>query len=377
MIVCSGCQRQQPGSDTLCLACIEDLSSWLRQIPDLYAELGSVRLPGSVRVAGPQTKTSAVHAPAPIRLEVFDLHDRGVVFAKLEVWAGQGGDVREMCNRLRRNLLSVPLWEPHDAGDFYRTIKALCRELGRVVGEPEDKPVGKCAQPDAEGFQCRGPLFRTVDGAAVYCRRCGDKPELQQQSAWVTLEQCATVIGKPIETVRTWYKRGRLGYAARWVDHAQTQPGWTEPIGPQPPRRAWLPTAVRLANGASTTVQHSSDNVNHGSGAELSPRSESGLRAVASSGHCSGSDADVLGRVAPGNVTPSVDASAGKAVAPDPSGCAPEPDPLTGFGRGKGPSTAAQPPKSAPSRGGQVWAGDETPSVETMPSGTATDGVSP
>lgn len=328
MTTCSGCQRQQPGTDTLCLACIEDLSAWLRQIPDLYDELAHVRLPGSVRAAGPQTKTSAVHAPAPVRLEVLDLHDRGAVFAKLEVWAGQVGDVCDMCERLRHNLLSVPLWPAQESGDFYRTIKALCRELGRVVGEPQELPIGKCARPDPEGFQCRGQLFRTQDGHAVYCRRCGDKPELKEQEAWVTLEQCARVIGKPIETVRTWYKRGRLGFDPRWTDHARTQPGWTEPIGPQPPRKAWLPTAVRLANGATTTFPHSSDSVNHGSGAELSPLDRNQdcppVRGPAAAmqrvGARLGSDADVLGQAeGPGNVTPPDVATSGKAVAPDPT----------------------------------------------------------
>jgi len=324
---CSGCRRQQPGADTLCLACIEDLSAWLRQIPDLYDELAHVRLPGSVRSAGPSVNSPPVYAAAPVRLEVLDLADRGVVFAKLEVWTGPVGDVREMCDRLRRNLLSVPLWNPQDTADFFRVIKSLCRELGRAVGEPQEQPVGKCARPDVEGFQCRGQLLRTQDGAAVYCRRCGDKPELKEQEAWVTLEQAARICGKPIETVRTWYKRGRLGFDPRWTDHAKEQPGWTEPIGPQPFRKAWLPSAVRLANTATTTMPHASGSVNHGSGAELSPGSNAGLRSRQTLGHSSGSDADVLGQMPPsgsslgslGNVTPSVDASAGKAVAPDPS----------------------------------------------------------
>lgn len=325
MISCSGCKRQQPGVDVLCLACIEDLNAWLRQIPDLYDELHAVRLPGSVRMVGPQTgRRSASHPPAPTRLEVVDLLDRGVVVAKLEVWATFTGTVSEMCDNLRHHLLSVTMLSAQDAGDFYRTIRALCRDLGRTVGEPDDdKPIGKCSRPIDGDELCRGQLLRTQDGRAVYCRRCGDKPELKEQGAWVTLEQAARVVGKPIETVRTWYKRGRLGYRAEWVDHAKPHVGWTEPIGPQPPRMAWLPTVSRLANAATTTVQHSSGIVNHGSGAELSLEPNAGLRSRQTFGFNSGSDADVLGRVVSGqnrgNVTPRVDASAGKAVAPDPS----------------------------------------------------------
>lgn len=271
MISCSGCKRQQPGVDVLCLACIEDLNAWLREIPDLYDELNHVRLPGSVRTTGPSVRTSGGGSAAPVRLEVVDLLDRGGVIQKLEVWAGgELGTVREMCDNMRHHLFSVTMLSAQDAGDFYRTIKALCRDLGRTVGEPQDQPVGKCSRPIDGDRLCRGQIFRSVTAAGVVCRRCGDKPELREQEVWVTLEQAARVIGKPIETVRTWYKRGKLGYWPQWLDHAKTQPGWSEPIGPQPPRMAWLPTAARLANGVTTTVPHSSGMVNHGSGAELS-----------------------------------------------------------------------------------------------------------
>lgn len=255
MISCSGCNRQQPGVDVLCLACIENLNAWLREIPDLYDELNHVRLPGSVRTSGPSTKVSATHSPAPVRLEVVDLLDRGGAFQRLAAWAGgELGTVREMCDNMRHHLLSVTMLSARDAGDFYRTIRALCRDLGRTVGEPQDQSVGKCSRPDPDGVLCRGPLFRSVTAAGVVCRRCGDKPELKEQEVWVTLQQAATVTGVPIETVRTWYKRGHVG--------------WGPPIAPG---RCWLPIVVRrAAEGRTTTVPHSSGMVNHGSGAELS-----------------------------------------------------------------------------------------------------------
>lgn len=320
MTTCSGCQRQQPGTDVLCLACIEDLSAWLRQIPDLFSELDHVRLPGSVPNPGPRTRSKSPSGSAsPVRLEVLDLLDRGVVFDKLEAWAGPGGDVTEMCDRLRHHLFSVHLLSQQEASDFYRCIKGLCRDLGRVVGEPQELPIGKCSRPDADGFQCRGQLFRTTGGNAVYCRRCGDKPELKQQAAWVTLQQAATLVGKPIETVRTWYKRGRLGYRPQWLDHSSVLSRWSEPIGPQPPRMAWLPTAVRLANEPSTTLQHSSGSVNHGSGAELSAATRGNVASPKQPSISQDSDADVLGRVAPGTVTPLAVATAGTVAASDPS----------------------------------------------------------
>jgi hypothetical protein len=270
---CKGC-RQQQTNDALCLACIEDLSAWLRSIPDLYAELDSVRLPGSVRGGGGRV-TSRSGSPSPVRLEIVDLLDRGETLRRLWDWCGpadKGLDVRAICDGFRHHLLGI-VTEPW-AGDFWRAMRSLCRDLGRAVGEPEDRAIGKCSNPTDAGL-CRGQLFRTEDGAAVYCRRCGDKPELTDAAVWVSLEQAARLIGRPLETVRTWYKRGRLTWSASWTWElppplAATYGVWSCPIGPQPFRAAWLPAAVRLANGAATTLPPASGIVNHGSGAELS-----------------------------------------------------------------------------------------------------------
>jgi hypothetical protein len=272
---CKGC-RQQQTNDALCLVCIEDLSAWLRQIPDLYHELGSVRLPGSVRHEGPRARSSSTGSAAPVRLAVVDLLDRGETLRRLWDWTDQRLlDVQAICDGFRHHLLSIVTedW----AGDFWRAMRALCRDLGRTVGEPEERPVGKCSKPVEDSDElCRGQLFRTADGAAVYCRRCGDKPELLEAQVWVSLEQAARLVGRPLETVRTWYKRGKLGWSADWTWElppplATTYGRWSQTIGPQPFRMAWLPAAVRLANAGVTTLPRSSGIVNHGSGAELSP----------------------------------------------------------------------------------------------------------
>lgn len=274
MQTCKGC-RQQQTNDALCLVCLDDLSAWLRSIPDLYAELGSVRLPGSVRSPGPSSYRTALTAGAsPVRLEVVDLLDRGETLGRLWDWTDERHlDVRAICGGFRHHLLSIVTedW----AGDFWRAMRALCRDLGRVVGEVEDRPVGKCSEP-ADGGLCRGQLFRTADGAAVYCRRCGHKPDLLAAQVWVSLEQAARLVGKPLETVRTWYKRGRLTWSREWdwelpPPLATTYGYWSGPIGPQPFRMAWLPAAVRLADGSVTTLPPRGDTVNHGLGAEPSP----------------------------------------------------------------------------------------------------------
>ena len=317
MQTCKGC-RQQQTNDALCLVCLDDLSAWLRSIPDLYHELSSVRLPGSVSQPGPRQRSSSTASAAPVRLEVLDLLDRGETLRRLWEWTDDKHfDVRAICDGFRHHLLSIVTF--NWAGDFYRAMRALCRDLGRAVGEVEDRPVGKCSEPIGDEI-CRGQLFRTADGTAVYCRRCGSKPDLLAAQVWVSLEQAARLVGRPIETVRTWYKRGRLTWPAIWLDHEDPSAGWSGPIGPQPFRMAWLPSAVRLADGSVTTLPPRGDTVNHGLGAEPSPHTGQ----PGTAGLCSGPDADVLGREAgaltqPGNVTLSTVATVGKAVAPDPS----------------------------------------------------------
>lgn len=244
---CKGC-RQQQTNETLCLRCIEDLSFYLREIPVLYAELNSVRLPGSIHRPGPWTcRLSSTASPSPVRLEVLDLLDRGETMARLKQWTDTGTTVPGICGGFSNHLLATAA-EPW-AGDFYRAMKGLYRDLSRAVGESEEQPVGKCPEPVGDEI-CRGRLYRAEAGG-VYCRRCGHKPEIVDQQVWVTAREAATIVGKPIETVRTWYKRGRVG--------------WGPPIAVG---LGWLPVIVRRAQLATVPP---SGNLNHGSRAEPSP----------------------------------------------------------------------------------------------------------
>lgn len=226
-----------------------------------------------------------------------DLLDQGGVLARLLKWTDSANSVSGICSEFRSHLLTAAA-EPW-AGDFYRDMRALCRDLGRAVGQPEERPVGKCASIRGDE-PCRGQLLR-LDHGGVYCRRCGDKPALTSREVWLTDRETALAVGRPLETIRTWIKRGRAGFPSPIWAAGQ----WSSPIGPAPSRRAWLPTAVVLA-----TLPQTSAIVNHGSRAELSTDSL-------------GSDADVLaqevGRLTqPGTVTPSASRGAGKAVAPIP-----------------------------------------------------------
>jgi hypothetical protein len=294
---CKGCREQQT-NETLCLVCIEDLSFYLREIPLLFEELGSVRMPGSVSQRGPWTsRTNLIASPSPVRLEVVDMLDRGETLSRLLEWTDTGSDVTAICDGFRAHLLSTAS-EPW-AGDFFRAMRNLCRDLGRAVGQPEEQPVGKCPEPVGDTDElCRGQLYRAEAGG-VYCRRCGTKPEIIDQQVWVTAREASVIVGKPIETVRTWFKRGRVG--------------WGPPMAPN---LGWLPIIVRRAQLATVPP---SGNLNHGSRAELSAASDGNVTARRSGATAWGSDADVLGRVAPGNVTLSEVATSGKAAAPDPS----------------------------------------------------------
>lgn len=243
---CKGCREQQT-TEPLCLSCIENLNHWLREIPLLYSELDSVRLPGSVRSGGGRV-TSRTGSPSPVRLEVVDLLDRGETLARLLKWTDTGYDVGAICDGFRSHLFTIvgEDWAP----DFWRDMRSLVRDLGRAVGQSEDRPVGKCPNP-RDGELCRGQLFRAAAGG-VYCRRCGFKPSIVDQEVWVTAREAAAIVGKPIETVRTWFKRGRVG--------------WGPPVAPN---LGWLPIIVRRA--AVATLPQPSVIVNHESRAEPSP----------------------------------------------------------------------------------------------------------
>jgi hypothetical protein len=191
-----------------------------------------------------------------------DLLDRGETLARLREWTDTGADVAAICDGFRMHLLSTAA-EPW-AGRFFHAMRTLCRDLGRAVGQPEERPVGKCSRPVDGDELCRGQLMRSESGTA-YCRRCGDKPDAVEQPVWVTAREAALITGKPIETIRTWIKRGQAGYRPAWANHGDSSAGWSCPIGPAVPNKIWLPTALVLA----TMPQRAT--VNHGSRAKLSP----------------------------------------------------------------------------------------------------------
>jgi hypothetical protein len=305
MSTCSGCKQQELIlAEQLCLSCVEQLAEWLRMIPVLFGELDDVRLPGSVRQSGPYAKTSSTGSAAPVRLAVVDLLDRGEVLQRLQ-GAWPGGEwfttVTNACTWYRQHLLS--LVAELEIPELFRVVRGLVRDLGRVVGEPEEMPVGKCSQPvGSDGELCRGQLFRREAGG-VLCRRCGDLPEMRTQAVWCTVQHAAMVTGRPVKTIRTWARR----YSPLRV--------WCPPMASG---LVFLPHVVELAERVATTLPHGSDSLNPGSGAEPS-RHPGEAHPAAVVAKAEGSDPDVLGRVAPGNVTPAGSVDPGKSAVPDPT----------------------------------------------------------
>lgn len=255
MKTCTACREQQT-NEYLCLACIEDLNFYLREIPVLYDELDSVRLPGSLQLIGPRTsRPSSVAPPSPVRLEVLDLLDGGEVIARLMKWTDLSLSPGALCAGFRSHLLATAA-EPW-AGDFHRDMKGLCRDLGRAVGQPQEQSVGKCSEPTVVPLElCRGALYRAEAGG-VYCRRCGHKPELKTRQVWVSCQHAAMVTGRPLKTIRTWRDRRRVSRGR---------------LPMQDPAMVWLPDVIGLAERVVATVPQSSAIVSPGSGAELSSR---------------------------------------------------------------------------------------------------------
>lgn len=180
-------------SGYLCDPCRDRLDSWLANtgIPEDYALLGFVALPGSVEKA-PGSKTGKrADPPAPVRVEVLDLVDdrqgwrsdgttdgRGVL-GLIESWGRLVREERGMriptapatltgeCAFLHKQLdwLCSRPW----IDEMYHEIRAAARELSTAIGYPWPQPIGRCPELD-----CGEPLWMPPEGAnAVICGKCG------------------------------------------------------------------------------------------------------------------------------------------------------------------------------------------------------------
>jgi hypothetical protein len=225
----------------LCPRCLDRLEHWLRDIPDSYALLPVVQEHGTVPGNPESAKTKQPDAPAPMRLEVTDLLDtrdgRGAL-GVVHAWAQLIRDERRLparrchCDHARpthgqgrghdkghctaagcgcrtytpgpyyvhaetRLILAHLDWcgQQEFAGDLYRELKDLTRQMSDTIGDYRARPVGKCAawidRPGAPlQVLCGGALVMDRDKQGVVCLGCG-----KEYAADAGLRELGLIVG--------------------------------------------------------------------------------------------------------------------------------------------------------------------------------------
>lgn len=214
IIYCAnGCTRGIPDTDEripittdppslLCRRCEDNIATWLTEIVERHQLLPEFIEPGSVPKDPDVVVPKRTEAPAPMRLEVIDLLDTrrgrkwlGLIPARDMRGAVGTLHVYAQIIREERNLAPLKGWptvasetaliqrhrlwafEQEWAGgpdSLTSELRALHRDLGRAVGIPTPRPVGKCPviPDDDQDEACEAPLFPSRQGG-VYCPRCG------------------------------------------------------------------------------------------------------------------------------------------------------------------------------------------------------------
>jgi hypothetical protein len=196
-------QTQPPA--LICDDCEDRLRTWLREIPDLYAQLPLFWLPGSTEPDPDKRATTRTDAPTPLRLVVTDLTDqrRGRIWQGTEPTIdrrGTLGVLNVQARHMREDRTMIPVNHPTVAGEshqlavnvawliqqtwisydhdtdtpgLYDEIKRLHRDMSNTIGEYAPRPVANCTHETDEGA-CGGPLLPARLGG-VFCPRCHDK----------------------------------------------------------------------------------------------------------------------------------------------------------------------------------------------------------
>jgi hypothetical protein len=197
----NGNPTQVDADRRLCGKCQEDLASWLKDIPTVYALLPAVLEPGTVDRNPDARTTRSSFAAAPMRLDVIDLLDtrRGIHAGAVQPTKSQdftdarrgalgtlsdlsaevaelrditppASDISSNCTFLKRHLEWISRHEI--AGHVHTEVKALNRTLCDAIGDYRPHPVGRCnLTPDDQEKPCDGPLLANRYGG-VRCSRC-------------------------------------------------------------------------------------------------------------------------------------------------------------------------------------------------------------
>jgi hypothetical protein len=202
----------------LCAHCEDQLTRWLKEIPNHYALLPTFLQHGTTDSNPDSKATKRSEAAAPMRLEIIDLLDtrlgrkwqglavtddrRGTLGTLLaitgEIHDGrnltgeQPTNVTAACNYITRHMLWLITQEW--VGDTYSELRKLHRSLSDAVGIYRPKPVGKChVIPEDAEEPCGGPLMASPYGG-VRCPRCEstwDATHLRQLGLAITAQEPA------------------------------------------------------------------------------------------------------------------------------------------------------------------------------------------
>lgn len=174
-------------SSYLCTRHADELVEALRELPDLYAEVGEHLVPSRAAWGEIVSTRSAAGPRSPVNEDVIDTVNWGRAAEVIRLWrtdvrrvrwphrgAGPLGTLGEDCAWLVHQVDWIVTAYPA-AGDLAREVWTLDTQARSVVGDPRPRRqrLGLCvAVTDDEGTVC-GAVLSRLPGETVRCRWCG------------------------------------------------------------------------------------------------------------------------------------------------------------------------------------------------------------
>ena len=174
-VPCAVCDK--PARERVHRGCRERIEADLRELPDLYRQLGPALVPGR---RGADGRTGTKTAPLPCSLDALDLLGRGGIEGVVGGWA------RDLCERERWDIpqfgtiVAIVDWS---CGvlvlnlamicDEHPAVREMAQELRQIAGQAQRIVTGE-KPPRRIGVQCScGHTLRvTLDTAGVKCPAC-------------------------------------------------------------------------------------------------------------------------------------------------------------------------------------------------------------
>jgi hypothetical protein len=174
-MACAICDR--PARQRVHPACRDRIAANLRELPQLYRQLGDALQPGR---RGGDGRTGSRSAPLPCNPEALDLRSRGGIEGVVGGWA------RDLCERERwdipayQSVQAVVDWSCsillHNLGvlcDEHPAVREFAAEIAQTAGQARRIITGE-KPPRRVGVTCScGHTLRvTLDSAGVRCPAC-------------------------------------------------------------------------------------------------------------------------------------------------------------------------------------------------------------